>query len=804
MKKVKKILLSGFLVLLLILSTFATWIYSQVDSALPVLSGKTTIMGLSANAIIDRDIQGIPTIKTDSRADLAVATGFIHAQERFFQMDLLRRNAAGELASLFGAMAVNYDKSIRLHRFRDRAVTILNQLPKEQLALVNAYTIGVNEGLRALKAKPFEYLLLQQEPVAWREEDSILTILSMYLDLQYKDGARERTLGLIQANFSPAIYAFLNPKGSIWDAAIDNTQYSPAPLPKISWQTQQNTSAQHMQTNPTYVAKTDYSSEDFPGSNNWAVAGEISSTGSAIVANDMHLGIRVPNTWFRASFEYQDKNEQAIKVTGLTLPGTPLMVTGSNGNIAWGFTNSYGDWNDVIILETNDDNSQYLTPEGYKNFTYHKQMIAIKGEPSAEITIKETIWGPVIGQNEKQQLLALRWVAHDIQAVNFYAQQLEKAKNINEAFNIANQLGIPAQNMMVGDKAGDISWTIAGPIPKKSADFGEVPTSWADGKNHWQGYLPKSQYPNVKQPQQHRLWTANSRVVGGKMLAKIGNGGYALGARSQQIRDNLFAKEIFDEKALLSIALDNKAKFLERWQQFILNNVLNQQPIQQTTNEHLTHWQEIKAVLSEEDLRASTDSVAYRFVRNFRINLRDEVFEALNQQLTQLDKHYQFHTIRHQIETPLWQLIHAQPKHFLNDKHKTWSEYFNAALEKTYHDMTINQPLSAATWGQQNTTDIRHPITNGVPLLSSWLNMPATALPGDSYMPLVQGKAFGASERMVVSPGHEESGILHMPTSQAGHPLSPYYRLGHKDWEQGKPSPFLPGKTKYTLTLLSY
>ena len=787
--------------MLLICSMFATWVYSQVDSALPVLTGNVTIMGLTDKTSIERDIQGIPTITAENRSDLAVATGFVHAQERFFQMDLLRRNAAGELASLFGKMAIDYDKSIRIHRFRERAITIFEQLPKEQLSLIKAYTVGVNEGLRSLKAKPFEYLLLQQEPVEWREEDTILTILSMYLDLQYKDGARERTLGLIQSTFEPAIFAFLNPKGSIWDAAIDNSKYSASPIPENSWTVVTDQNKKIVQPK---VAKTDYSSEDFPGSNNWAVSGKISTTGSAIVANDMHLGIRVPNTWFRASFIYKNSESESIKITGLTLPGTPLMVTGSNGNIAWGFTNSYGDWNDVIVLETNKDNSQYLTPEGFKDFTYHKQMIAVKGGSPTEINTKETIWGPVIGTNKQQKPLVLRWVAHDLQAVNFHAQQFETAKNINQAFLIASKSGIPAQNMMVGDKSGDIGWTIAGPIPKKSGDFGEIPTSWADGKNTWQGYLTSEQYPSVKNPRHHRLWTANSRVVGGEMLTKLGNGGYALGARSQQIRDNLFAKEVFNEQALLNIALDDRATFLKRWQQFIIDKVLTQQlDIQQPTNKK-NPWQEINAILSEEELTAATDSVAYRFVRNYRINLRDAIFSEFNQHLTQLDEHYRFHTIRHQVETPLWQLVNEKPNHFLSNKNNSWQGLFNAAFTKTYRDMTLKQPLSEATWGQQNTTDIRHPITNGVPFLSSWLNMPATALPGDSYMPLVQGKAFGASERMVVSPGHEESGILHMPTSQAGHPWSPYYGLGHKDWEQGKPSAFLPGETKYTLNLLSY
>ncbi|MCO4800310.1 MAG: penicillin acylase family protein [Colwelliaceae bacterium] len=794
MNKIKTVFLSSLLIILLIGSMFMTWLYSQVNSALPKLDGTSKITGLTQDVYIDRDVQGIPTIKAKNRTDLAVATGFIHAQERFFQMDLLRRNAAGELSSLFGEKALDYDKSIRLHRFRERATVIFKQLPDDQLRLIKAYTTGVNEGLKDLKAKPFEYLLLQQEPEQWQEADTILTVLSMYLDLQYKEGTRERTLGLIKTEFDQPTFAFLNPKGSIWDAAIDGSQFFPSQIPDKFW-TVPNTNVQKNIKNST---NKDYKSEEFPGSNNWAVSGAISSTGSAIVANDMHLGIRVPNTWFRASFEYSSISSESIKVTGLTLPGTPLMVTGSNENIAWGFTNSYGDWNDVIVLETNEDNTQYLTPSGFKEFTHHKQIIEISGQEPAELNLKETVWGPVIGVNNKQQSLVLRWVAHDIQAVNFYAQKLEQAKDIDQAFIVANKSGIPAQNMMVGDKSGDIGWTIAGPIPKKSSEFGEIPTSWSDGTNFWQGYLTPEQYPKIQKPKKHRLWTANSRVVGGEMLEKLGNGGYALGARSQQIRNNLFAKELFDEKALLAIALDNNAIFLKRWQTFILKEALNKQSLITQPR-----WQEVKEILSVKNLKATTDSVAYRFVRNYRINLRDAIFEHLNQHLVQLDKSFNFHTIRHQIETPLWQLINEQPDNFLVTKNKNWQNYFTDALEKTYEDMTLDQPINKATWGQQNTANIRHPITNGVPFLSKWLNMPATELPGDSYMPLVQGTSFGASERMVVSPGHEESGILHMPTSQAGHPWSPYYRAGHQDWEQGNASPFLPGKTKYSLILQS-
>jgi penicillin G amidase len=811
MKKIRLIFTSLFLLLILILATASTWIYSQIDSSLAKLNGKATLWGLTNTTIVERDQQGIVTIKGKNRNDIALATGFIHAQERFFQMDLLRKNSAGELSSLFGKLALNYDQKIRRHRFRDRARAIIKQLPKNQKALLKAYTQGVNQGLKALEAAPFEYLLLRQDPVEWQEEDTILTVFSMYLDLQYDDGRRERTLDIINRVVNQDIYQFLNPKGSIWDAAIDGSQFKPTPLPQHAWfnnsvkTTAQNNNEKNTSAKNLTVA-TNYQSDNFPGSNNWAVAGNISKTGSAIVANDMHLGIRVPNTWFRASFEYPNNAGNTVKITGATLPGTPNIVVGSNGHIAWGFTNSYGDWSDIITLELNENGQQYLTPTGYQDFSYIKQVIAVKDQPSIEIDVKETIWGPVIGKNKSGQPLAYRWVAHDIQAVNLAHTELEQAQNIDDAFAIAARSGIPAQNMMVADSQGNIGWTIMGPIPRKHGKVGELPTSWANGENSWLGYLNADEYPRIKNPSSNRLWTANARVVGGEMLAKLGNGGYALGARASQIRDDLFAKKDFNEQDLLDIALDDRALFLTPWLNFLNKQVLTLANIASNPNfikvQQLIEQEQTKRQNNHKTFSASIDSVSYRLVRNFRINVRNSVFSQLNEKLSTFDANYNFHAIRHQVETPLWQLITKQPDNFLAQNN--WQKLFNKALSQTVSEMTQNQVLTKATWGQLNTTAIAHPLSKAVPFIGKWLDMPANPLSGDSYMPKVQGKAFGASERMVVSPGHEKSGIFHMATSQSGHPWSPYYKIGHSDWEQGKPSPFLPGKTKYTLTLLSY
>lgn len=767
-----------------------TWIYSQIDSSLPLLEGKKNVYGLDESVTILRDENGVPTIQAKSRVDLAVATGFVHAQERFFQMDLLRKNAAGELSSLFGEMALEYDKKIRRHRFRQRAREIVKQLPAEQAAVLQAYARGVNAGLDYLKGAPFEYLLLRQAPVEWQEEDTILTVLSMYLDLQHDDGRRERSLGLLSQSVNDELFKFLTPDGSQWDAAIDGSQFASQPLPK-TW-------APLKSSINTASSTINASVDHFPGSNNWAVSGALSKSGSAIVANDMHLGIRVPNTWFRARFEYKHK-DKAYEVTGLTLPGTPIMVTGSNTNIAWGFTNSYGDWSDVITLETSEDGSKYLTPDGYKPFETHYHVIAIKDKASTKFKSKETIWGPVIGKNSEGKLLAYRWVAHDLEAVNMAHLKMERASNVNQALAIAATAGIPAQNLMVGDRDGNIAWTIMGRIPTRSKVFGELPTSWASGEHQWTGYLAAEDYPKVINPADGRLWTANSRVVGGDMYAVLGNGGYALGARSKQIKDNLYKQQSFNEKDILDIALDDKAVFLTRWQQFILDNVLTAQQLSEKPK-----WLAVKEILSNDALAASVDSVAYRIVRNFRLTVREKVFANLVGHLESKDSSFNFKSIRAPFETPLWLLINKQPEGTGLLDNDDWQALFVNSLEQTLAEMTKDQPLEEATWGKQNTAAIKHPFSSNISLLSDWLDMPATQLAGDTYMPRVQGPSFGASQRMSVSPGHEQDGIMHVPTSQSGHPWSPYYGKGHQDWVEGKPSSFLPGKTIYKLTLQNY
>lgn len=331
-----------------LLAIAAITLYSALHSSLPLYDGASET-DVSDKVQLSRDAQGYLTVRAQNRLDVAYGLGFSHAQERFFQMDLLRRNSAGELSELFGERALPLDISRRMHRFRDRAEAIFTTLPAPQRLLLQHYTQGVNEGLSQLAMRPFEYWLVQQAPAPWRETDSLLVIYSMYLDLQGAAGEDELAQGVLKQAIPEDWYQFLNQHSSDWQAAIDQSKVEAVPLPASDYP---------RVLSDQKVACTDCRLRDSRdiGSNNFSVSGKLTSHGAAILADDMHLGIRVPGTWFKAQLIWGEGEDQH-SVAGVSLPGAPSIVAGSNGHIAWGFTNSTADWHDVIKLQA-DENPQ--------------------------------------------------------------------------------------------------------------------------------------------------------------------------------------------------------------------------------------------------------------------------------------------------------------------------------------------------------------------------------------------------------------------------------------------------------------
>lgn len=778
---------------------------SRLAGSLPDVAGEVKVAGLSAPVQIERDALGVPTLRGANRLDLARGLGFLHAQERFFQMDLvLRRRGAGEVAGLMGPPALSLDRAVRPLRLRAVAQRVLAELPADERALIDAYTAGVNAGLASLETPPFEYLVLAVDPEPWRPEDTVLAVLTMFQDLQSYTRRYESDLGLMSDLLPPALFTFLTPGGTEWDAPLDGAGLSAPPVPGPEVVDLRRLPKAARRAPEPWADPAGLAAPALAGSNAWVVAGRHAAGGRALLANDLHLTHTVPNVWYRASLVWQAGDGSGERrVTGATLPGIPNVVVGSNGRVAWGLTSSLIDTSDLVVLEVDPkDPEVYRTPAGPRRFEHHGEPLAVNWGGDETLDVRWTVWGPVVGADHRGRLRALRWVAYEPGAVNLSTYRLETAETVDQALDIARRGGSPAQNFLAVDDTGRIGWTVMGRIPRRTAGFdGRLPASWADGRRRWDGLLPAEETPLIVDPPDGRLWSANNRMAGGDMLAKLGDGGYRSGARARQIRDAVAALPQATVRDMQAIQLDDRALFLERWRRLLLDEVL--------TKEALAGHPERSAFRAEVERwegHAAVDSVSYRLVRSFRQILAQHVFEALAARCYETVPEFEYlpYAIFGTFEAPLWRLATERPPHLLAPRHASWQDQFLAVVDQIlayYDELGDGVPLTGRTWGLMNVPELRHPLSPLLPPMADMLDLPARPLPGDMEMPRLQLPSFGATLRMVVAPGREQDGIFHMPGGQSGNPRSPHYRDSHGAWEKGEATPFLPGPPVEKLTL---
>ena len=779
-------LIAGALLLIVVLAIALTL---GLRASLPALDGEIPVDGIRAKARIERDAEGIPVITASSRNDLAFATGFAHGQDRFFQMDMIRRQAAGELSEVVGSVAIDTDKRHRFHQFRSKAQAVIASAEEADRALMVAYASGVNAGLQSLDARPFEYFVLGGEPKQWLPEDSVLVVFAMYMQLNDARAIKDVRRGLAHRVLPEEVYTWMYPQGTPWDAPLMGEPRAVAAIPDADVYSIRDVRDDSPPAN-------EQGRYPLRGSNNWAVSGALTADGRAIVSNDMHLGLNAPNIYYQARLVVE--GEEGTDVAGVTLPGAPFVIAGSNTRVAWGFTNSYGDWSDAVVLQAGSAANTYKTPEGDREFTVHRELINVKDSEPVPYQIRETIWGPVLDDVDYPDGdIVVSWIAHKTDGVNLRFIDLEKAASVDEALDIANTMSMPPQNFVTGDAGGNIGWTIAGKIPRKTDFNAMLPADWSTVQG-WDGWLDASEYPRIVNPESGRIWTANARVTDADALRVVGDGGYDLGARARQIRDGLFASETFAPEDMLAIQYDDRALFLTRWRDLLLE-ILDDSVVGDDAE-----LAEYRQLVAEWIPRATPESAGYRMVRAFRLEVEWRVFHAL--MAPAREAYGEDVTLRrsNQFEAPLWSLVTERPLHMLPKDYRSWNELMVAVVRQNiaYFNENFDGPLSRRTWGEKNTAVIRHPLSRSIPLAGNFLDMPADALSGDLDMPKAQGPSFGASERFSVSPGDEANSLLHMPTGQSGHPLSRYYSRGHEDWVKGRPSPFLPGPTEHVLTLI--
>lgn len=795
----KKWTLRGLAALLglVLLVLLGAWLFLR--ASLPQLDGEHQDAGLSAEVRIERDASGVPMITGATRPDVAYATGFVHAQERFFQMDLLRRTASGELAELFGPRAVPLDRANRLHRFASRAQATFARLAPAERALLERYAAGVNAGLAALGARPFEYALTGAAQRPWHGADSLLVVWAMYIDLQGMQASRELARGWLREHSDAAQLAFLLPEVTAFDTTLDGgAPPAPAPIPAHApawWG-----GAPAAPDAPVKLAGLDVT--DSVGSNNYALAGSRSTNGAAIVADDMHLGLQLPNIWYRLALRFPDPAAPGgqRRLVGVSLPGAPpSVIVGSNGQVAWAFTNSYADALDLVELGVDAARPGQVKVAGqWETPQEHVESILVKGALAERMVVRETSLGPI--REVGGRSYAVHWIAHDPAALNMQHLQLESSATLDAALATAASDGIPAQNFVAGDAQGNIGWTIAGLLPQRTTAPGDTtfPLAADAATPTWAGALPYAAHPRVVNPANGQLTTANSRQLMGAGYALLGDGGYDLGMRNRQLHDGLTALGAqTDVRRAFDAALDDRAILIGAWRDRALAaldaGALAGHPARAEFRRLLeTSW----------DGRASINSVGYRLARDFMWALHDLLYGGANLALKDLDPKASAAGASARWPAVVARLLDARPAGWLPPGHADWQALQLAAVDRAIAALQdADTPLAQATWGQRNTAGVAHPISMAVPALRPWLAAPADQLAGDAHMPRVAGPKFGQSERLVVSPGREEEGLYNMPGGQSGHPLSPFFLTGHGAWVDGKPTPLLPGAARYTLRL---
>ena len=746
---------------------------------LPPANGSIVIDGLSAPATIEFDRYGVPRIRAKNREDAFVALGYVSARDRLFQIDLLRRKTAGRLAEIFGGDLVESDSWSRRMGFEGLASRILALLPEAQTAVLEAYAAGVNQAMRDARIWPLEFTLLRYQPEPWRPQDSLLVALNL-ADLSNTED-EERTATVMRAALPAAVVDFLTPESDCYNEALaprspDRCANGPIPAAEI---------AELMREAGAREPVGGVREAPAPrGSNGWIVSGRMTRDGRAILANDMHLQLEIPNIWAQADLAYGD-----ARVEGLYLPGLPMIISGSNGHVAWGMTSVDGDFVDLVRLRRDPFSSvRYLDGGGASTpFGERVERIEIRDAPAIALTVTDTQWGPltepILGEPA-----ALRWTMLDPASTNLNLIEMDRIKTVEEALPLLQSAGTPPLNGLVADRTGAVGWTLMGRIPKRRGFNGLFAEFWSAALK-WDGYLTLDETPQRVNPPSGFLVNANQRMLARTEFDRVLGHDYSGGYRAYAISRALTGATELDERAMATLQLDTRADPYRYYQRLAID-ALGKDAADGA-------YREIGQALVDWDGRAETDSRGLPLIMEFRKRLIDGVLSPLLARCRRIDPTFSY--FWSSVDVPIRRLIDSGRDDLAPPPYSDWKAFAHEMLVRTSESLTktYGAPSHRLRWGDVNRAQLSHPLSPASPALAWLLDMPRSPMAGCAqcvrYYSAPDAKSVGANARLVVAPGHEGEGLIQMAGGQSGQFGSPHYADREADWVAG-----LPGKFRQT------
>jgi penicillin amidase len=793
--------------LLLLVLTILGWLYSVARSALPQLDGRLQVPGLTASVTVLRDDHGIPTIDAASLDDLFFTQGYVTAQDRLFQMDGMRRYAAGELAEVVGPDQLEHDRQQRILGLRISARKTIETASVDNRSHLAAYARGVNAFIETHRARlPIEFRILRYSPKPWAPEDSALIGAYMVQELSTSPRqalVREKVLAKLGPDLTSDLYV-----NSSWrdrrptvarpsleqntdddsdaDSSVAKLALENPPDPRagrIFPELDQNRAAQdwlHYQVGDFFD---DHFFDDrgmVLGSNNWVVSGAHTVSGRPLLSNDMHLGHQMPNLWFEAHLRCGNPACGNLDVAGVTLPGYPYVIVGHNQRVAWGFTN-VGPTIEDVYVETFNENGQYLTPEGWKSPERRHELIHVKGQPDVALDVSVTRHGPIItelvpGETRK---LALRWTLYDGIRNPFFA--VNSAQNWDQFVRGFAEFDAPGQNVVYADADGNIGYHATGKIPIRASGDGSLPENGSDDAHEWTGYIPFDKLPSVFNPPSGVIATANSRISPDKYPYSISSQ-WEAPWRSARIYKVLESGKKFSAADMLALQTDIYSD-LDRIfaEKFVYAIDHAQKPS--------TRTKAAAEILRQWDGRMTADSaaptIAVRGRRELVRLLLEPKLGPAPADPKQAKSTFSWKSYHWMMET-VWleNVVQHQPKRWLPDSYSNYDELQTAAVESAVTAPDVPADLNSWKWGTFNPAEIQHPILGKIPLLRRWTGPGLREQSGSGLTVKAVSRNHGPSERMTVDLADLDHSTLNLVTGEAGNFLSPYYLDQWQAWYQ--------------------
>ena len=769
----------------LILAAAALWAYGIAHSALPQLDGTLRVPGLQQTVTVTRDAHGVPAIEAASLTDLFYAQGYVTAQDRLWQMDMMRRFAEGTLAEVAGSDGLSHDKQQRILGIPPVAHRGAEALSARDRAYFEAYVHGVNASMEhSRKHLPLEFRLMHYEPAPWTVDDCFAVGAELAQELNH---GRYR-YALLREQFQAALGATLAADLFVNESRHD---HPPALETKVEAEPAAQTDEEDddMDLDPEPVvrlerklpasAKLEPTSDDYelqPGSNNWVVSGAYTVSGKPLLSNDMHLGHQMPNLWYEAHLHSGEYN-----VAGVTLPGMPFVIVGHNQRIAWGFTNVEPTVQDVFI-ETFNAAGEYQTAKGWLKPEHRSEIIHVQGGRDVIVDVAITRHGPIITDlvPAETRKLALRWTLYDAFDDPFF--DLNSAQNWQEFRKSVSPWASPGQNVMYADVDGNIGYQATGQYPIRAAGDGSLPVSGSDDAHEWTGYVPFEKLPSVYNPPSGVLATANARITPDKYPYPISTM-WDAPWRTQRIYRVLDSGKKLAPADMLALETDVYSAFdhacAERFVQ-ALDHSASLSDRARKARDLLRDW----------DGRLTTNSPA----ATIEVRARRELTRTLLQ--SQLAAHG--NTVSGNGTDLSWEAYHwgmssiwmettlaEQPKRWLPPGFSNYDQLLAAVVENTVREPEAPADLANWQWGKTSPLEIRHLVLSRLPIIGKWTGPGLHDQSGGSFTVKQVGRSFGPSERFTADFSNLDQSTLNTVTGQAGNFLSPYYMDQWDAWYEG-------------------